>query len=259
MKGRIQLEAVSRDGVAIAPDDPTIVPEHAYPRSSRGRGWLMRRLLLIADVIGLLGAFLLALALFSPTPIVDEVEGRWEAALFVASLPLWVFLARVHGLYDRDEERTDHSTIDDIFGVFQVVSVGTWGFLFVTEISGLPHPTLQRLVVFWAIAVVLVPLLRAIVRMLGRRNAAYVQNVIVVGSGYVARLLASKIRNHPEYGLRIVGFVDRDGGASPNGGGQLDLIGTTADLPELVRAHSVHRVAIAFSTDSHEQTLAVIR
>ncbi|MEX0850367.1 MAG: sugar transferase, partial [Gaiellaceae bacterium] len=158
-----------------------------------------------------------------------------------------------------DEERTDHSTVDDIFGVFQVVSVGTWGFLFVTEISGLPHPTLRRLVVFWAIAVVLVPLLRAIVRMLGRRNAAYVQNVIVVGSGYVARLLASKIRNHPEYGLRIVGFVDRDGGASPSGGGQLDLIGTTADLPELVRAHSVHRVAIAFSTDSHEQTLAVIR
>jgi exopolysaccharide biosynthesis polyprenyl glycosylphosphotransferase len=53
--------------------------------------------------------------------------------------------------------------------------------------------------------------------------------------------------------------VDRDSGASLNGGGEVELLGTTSDLPELVRIHSVHRVAIAFSTDSHEQTLEVIR
>jgi exopolysaccharide biosynthesis polyprenyl glycosylphosphotransferase len=165
----------------------------------------------------------------------------------------------MHGLYDRDEERTDHSTIDDIFGILQVVSIGTWGFVAVTEIVGLPHPNLTRLVVFWGIAIVLVPLLRAIVRVLGRRNAAYVQNVIIVGSGQVAHLLTSKIDSHPEYGLKVVGFVDRDGGASPNGDRPVELLGTTADLPDLVREHEVHRVAIAFSTDSHEQTLAVIR
>jgi len=219
----------------------------------------MRRLLLIADLVGLLTAFLLALALVSPTPVADFVGRRWEVALFVASLPLWVLLARMHGLYDRDEERTDHSTVDDLFGVLQVVSIGTWGFVALTEIIGLPHPNLTRLVVFWAIAILLVPLLRAIVRVLGRRDAAYIQNVIVVGSGQVARLLASKIDNHPEYGLKIVGFVDRDGGAFPNGDRPVELLGTTADLPELVREHDVHRVAIAFSTDSHEQTLAVIR
>ena len=116
----------------------------------------------------------------------------------------------MHGLYDRDEERTDHSTVDDIFGVLQVVSIGTWGFVAVTEIIGLPHPDLTHLVVFWAIAILLVPLLRAIARVMGRRNAAYIQNVIIVGSGQVARLLANKIANHPEYGLKIVGFVDRD-------------------------------------------------
>jgi len=219
----------------------------------------MRRLLLIADLIGLLGAFLLALALVSPGPVADVVDVHWEIALFVASLPLWVLIARMHGLYDRDEERTDHSTIDDIFGVLQMVSVGTWGFVAISEILGLPHPSLARLVVFWAIAILLLPLLRAIARVLGRRNAAYIQNVIIVGSGQVARLLASKIGNHPEYGLRVAGFVDRDGGASSNGDEPLDLLGTTGDLPGLVRTHAVHRVAIAFSTDSHEQTLAVIR
>jgi exopolysaccharide biosynthesis polyprenyl glycosylphosphotransferase len=165
----------------------------------------------------------------------------------------------MHGLYDRDEERTDHSTVDDIFGVLQVVSIGTWGFVAVTEIVGLPHPDLRRLVVFWAIAILFIPLLRALARVLGRRNAAYIQNVIVVGSGLVARLLADKITSHPEYGLNVVGFVDHDRGALSNGDRPVELLGTTADLPDLVREHQVHRVAIAFSTDSHEQTLAVIR
>ncbi len=199
----------------------------------RRRGWLMRRLLLLADLVGLLSAFLLALALVSPNPAVaDVVNTRWEVALFIASLPLWVLLARMHGLYDRDEERTDHSTVDDIFGVLQVVSIGTWGFLALTEIIGLPHPDLTRLVVFWAIAIVLVPLLRAVARVLGRRNAAYIQNVIIVGSGQVARLLATKIGNHPEYGLKSSVSSIATAGLRRNGNQPLDLLGTTADLPE---------------------------
>ena len=173
--------------------------------------------------------------------------------------PLWVFLARAHSLYDRDEERSDHSTVDDIFGVFQVVTIGTWSFLAITHLAGLPHPTLPRLVIFWLTAVMLVPLFRAAIRIVGRRHPAYVQNVIIVGSGDVAQLLDSKIRQHPEYRLKVLGFVDSDGGASSNGTGQLELIGATDDLPALVRAHAAHRVVIASSADSDEQTLEVIR
>ena len=218
----------------------------------------MRRLLLVADVVGLMSAFLLALAVGPATPFADRVNVWWEVALFVASLPLWVFLARAHSLYDRDEERSDHSTVDDIFGVFQVVTIGTWSFLAITHLAGLPHPTVPRLVIFWLTAVGLVPLLRAAIRIVGRRHAAYIQNVIIVGSGDVAQLLDSKIRQHPEYRLNVLGFVD-SGAAASNGAGQLELIGATDDLPELVRAHEAHRVVMAFSGDSDEQTLEVIR
>ena len=219
----------------------------------------MRRLLLVADVIGLMSAFLLALAVGPATPVADQVNVWWEVALFVASLPLWVFLARAYSLYDRDEERSDHSTVDDIFGVFQVVTIGTWSFLAITHLAGLPHPTLPRLVIFWLTAVLLVPLVRAAIRIVGRRHPAYIQNVIIVGSGEVAELLDCKIRQHPEYRLNVVGFVDSGGGVSSNGTGELELIGATNDLPELVRAHSAHRVVVAFSDDSDEQTLEVIR
>jgi exopolysaccharide biosynthesis polyprenyl glycosylphosphotransferase len=254
------LSAVSQDGVAVSAGDSIVHTEYAGSSLRlRRRGWLMRRLLLVADLVGLTTAFLLAMV-FAPTETApDVVARRWEIVLFLLSLPFWTILFRIHGLYDRDEERTDHSTVDDLFGVFQVVSLGTWGFVVVSQLSPLPHPPLTRLVIFWVLAVMLVPLFRAIMRVVGRRHAAYVQNVIIVGSGYVARLLASKISKHPEYGLRVVGFVDRDEGASLNGSGQIELIGTTEDLPRLVQEHAAHRVAIAFSTDSHEQTLEVIR
>jgi exopolysaccharide biosynthesis polyprenyl glycosylphosphotransferase len=244
----IALEALVGDR-AHAPHAPIEMP----------RGWLMRRLLLVADVIGLMSAFLLATAVGPATPAADRVSVWWEIALFVASLPLWVFLARAHSLYDRDEERSDHSTVDDIFGVFQVVTIGTWSFLAITHLAGLPHPTVPRLVIFWLTAVMLVPLLRAATRIVGRRHPAYIQNVIIVGSGDVAQLLDSKIRQHPEYRLKVLGFVDSDGGASSNGTGQLELIGATDDLPALVRAHTAHRVVIASSADSDQQTLDVIR
>jgi exopolysaccharide biosynthesis polyprenyl glycosylphosphotransferase len=220
----------------------------------------MRRLLLAADVIGLVLAYVVALVLVPPASNADHVAPVWELALFVATLPLWVLLARIYGLYDRDEERTDHSTVDDVVGVFQLVTLGTWSFLVFTHVVGLPYPNLARLVLFWLIAVALIPLLRAASRAFGRRQSAYLQNVIIVGSGHVAHQLADKIEKHAEYGLRMVGFVDRDAGAlSGNGSGTSALIGTTDELPRLVREHAVHRVAIASSTDSHNQTLGVIR
>ena len=250
------MSAISQEAVAVTPGDLTVSDiDHA---SAHRRGWLMRRLLLVADLVGLLIAYLVALGLAGSGSAPDRVAPIWEILIFVATLPLWVLLARVYGLYDRDEERTNHSTVDDVVGVFQVVTLGTWTFLVLTRVVGLPHPNLGRLVVFWLLAVALVPVLRAASRAIGRRHPAYVQNVIIVGSGSVAHMLEEKITKHPEYGLRVVGFVDRDSRFVMNNG-TTALLGTTADLPRLVRENSVHRVAIAFSTDSHDQTLDVIR
>ena len=51
-----------------------------------------------------------------------------EFLAFFLSLPLWLALARVYGLYDSDETRTDHSSVDDLFGLFNMLTVGTWVF-----------------------------------------------------------------------------------------------------------------------------------
>jgi exopolysaccharide biosynthesis polyprenyl glycosylphosphotransferase len=228
-------------------------------RAGSRRGWLLRRLLLVADLIGLVVAFAAATLLEAPIRGVDRVGVGWEAVLFLASLPLWVLLFRLHGLYDRDEERTDHSTVDDVVGVFQALTLGSWSFLVLATLLEAPHPPLGRLVVFWLLAVVLVSLLRMAARALARRTRWYTQTVVIVGSGRVARALATKILKHPEYGLEVVGFVDHDEGAVVGGVGPVSLLGSTDDLARLVEEHDVDRVIVAFSTDPHEQTLDLIR
>jgi exopolysaccharide biosynthesis polyprenyl glycosylphosphotransferase len=257
--GEKKLSAVPQDAIAASQGERLVHEiDRAWPRVGRRRGWLMRRLLLAADAVGLVIAYGVALGLAPPGSAVDRVSPIWELVIFMATLPLWILLARVYGLYDRDEERTDHSTVDDVVGVFQVVTLGTWSYLVLTHVAHLPLPNLERLVIFWLLAIVLVPVLRAGSRAIGRRQAAYVQNVIIVGSGYVARLLATKIEKHPEYGLRVVGFVDRDDRVAAFND-KTPLLGTTDDLSRLVQEHGAQRVAIAFSTDSHDQTLRVIR
>ena len=251
------MSAVSHDAAVTAQDDVGLL---GLPlTASRDRGWLMRRLLLAADIVGLVAAYAIAMALAPPVAGVDTIVPAWEVILFAASVPLWVLLFHIHGLYDRDEERADHSTVDDVVGVFQALTLGTWSYLVLANVIDVPHPNLGRLVVFWLIAVALIPLLRAFSRLIGRRQVAYMQNVIIVGSGQVAQLLADKIEKHPEYGFNVVGFVDRDNLASGNGNGKRTLIGTTEDLPHLVDELAVQRVIIAFSTDSHQRTLQVIR
>ena len=252
------MSAVSEDAIAVAQGDRRLHEIDASWAKGGRRGWLMRRLLLLADVIGLVTSYVVAIAVAAPAAPADRVGPGWEIVLFVATIPFWVLLARVYGLYDRDEERTDHSTVDDVVGVVQVVTLGTWSFLVLTHLAGLPYPNLGRLVIFWFLAIVLVPVLRAVSRTIGRRQSAYIQNVIIVGSGYVARLLAEKIEKHSEYGLRVVGFVDRDDRIAATNG-KIPFIGSTDDLPALVRQYGAQRVAIAFSTDSHDQTLQVIR
>ena len=249
------MSVVSPEAVAASAD----YAANRAPTWRSSRGWLMRRLLLLADLVGLFTAFFVADALVPvPTPV-DTIVPQLELVLFVASLPLWVILARLYGLYDRDEERTDHSSVDDFFGVLQVVTIGTWVFLVGTHVTGLAHPTLERLVVFWALAIGFVSLFRVVIRFLGRRQPAYVQNVLIVGSGQVARGLAEKMGKHRSYGLNIVGFVDRDDGAVRNGRLPVELLGKTDQLRQLVHQYRVDRVVIAFSTDSHEETLEVIR
>ncbi|MCP9487169.1 MAG: sugar transferase [Gaiellaceae bacterium MAG52_C11] len=250
-------------GVEGAFDDRTRdLLQRRLSGSVRRRGWLVRRALAAADVIGLASAFVLALWLFGGdegAPVPDRIDPQIEALLFFATLPVWVVMAKLYGLYDHDEERTGHSTVDEIGGVFHMVTVVTWLVFGAAWLVSFAEPQLDKLLAFWSLAVLLMCLLRVGARASCRRHASYRQNVIIVGAGDVGQTIARKLVNHPEYGISLLGFVDNEPKERRDGLGDLTLLGGTERLRALVELLDVDRVIFAFSNESEADTVELVR
>lgn len=218
------------------------------------RGWLVRRLLLLADIAGLTAAF----------GIGELISGPGQhlylgILVFLLTLPMWVVLAKLYSLYDHDEERTDHGTFDDMPGIFHLVTTGAWLSFMGSWAFGLAIH-LSKLIIFWLLAILLVTLGRCIARSLARKTVAYVQNTLIIGAGEVGQLVAHKVLKHREYGLNIVGFVDSFPPSERRPEvNHIPVVGAVDDVHALVRLFDIERVIVAFSNSSHEETLALIR
>jgi exopolysaccharide biosynthesis polyprenyl glycosylphosphotransferase len=250
------------DEVTAAVDDRTldILDRRRRTATVHRRGWLVRRMLLLADVVGLLAAFLFAEWTFGMGSVAaDHVDRRAEFLIFALSLPAWIVVSKLYGLYDHDEERTDHSTADEVVGVFHMVTVGAWLFFSFAYLTRVAHPNLPKLLLFWALAIALVSVGRASARAYCRRRINYLQNTIIVGAGNVGQLVGRKVLKHPEYGINLVGFVDAQPRERREDLEHLTLLGPPERLPALVRVFDIERVIIAFSNEPHEQTLDLIR
>jgi exopolysaccharide biosynthesis polyprenyl glycosylphosphotransferase len=224
------------------------------------RGWLVHRMLLLADVVGLAAAFLLVEFLSGiHAPVIGHVEWQAEFLIFTLSLPGWIVVTKLYGLYDRDEERTDHSTTDDVVGVFHMVTVCTWFFFAFAYLTKVAHPDAPKLLLFWALAIGFVSVGRATARAYCRRQINYLQNAIIIGAGDVGQLVARKLLKHPEYGINLVGFLDANPKERREDMENLTLLGAPERLPAVVRLLDIERVIVAFSGDSHEETLDLIR
>jgi exopolysaccharide biosynthesis polyprenyl glycosylphosphotransferase len=220
---------------------------------------MVRRALMAADLVGILIAFILSSAVFSFGNADTRVSPSFEIILLVASLPIWLLLFKLNGLYDRDEERADNSTADDLFGVIQVVTLGIWAVEVLSVVTGLATPELERLLLFWALSVMLVTCSRAIARSACRRHPNYLQRVVVVGEGDIGQLVARKIKQHPEYGFELLGFVDGDPKSRRLDASAVETLGGLDQLDSIVERLDVDRVIVAFSREPDASTMEVIR
>jgi exopolysaccharide biosynthesis polyprenyl glycosylphosphotransferase len=226
----------------------------------RRRGWLVRRLLVVADVAALMAAYIaVEIAFGAGAGANDTAKGATEYLLLLATLPGWIVIAKLYRLYDQDEERTYHPTTDDFAGVFHLVTVGVWLIFAGTWATQVAHPSLPKTIAFWATAVVLLTFARSCARAWCRSRITYLQNTVIVGAGDIGQRVARKLLRHPEYGINLIGFVDAQPRPRQDGLEHVAYLGTPESLPELVRVFDVERVVVAFSNDSAESTLELIR
>jgi len=248
-------------GLRTALDERTldILDQRASSRFKR-RGWLVRRALMYADLLGLTLAFALSETLYAPAAgQVNRLGVNGEYVVFLASIPFWLVAAKLYGLYDRDESRANHTTADDVVGVFHLVTIVSWLLVAGAYLTGVANPAFTKVLTFWLVAVPLVTFLRVGARSICRTRISYVQNTVIVGAGDVGQLVARKILQHPEYGINLVGFVDDRPKEPVPGLERLTLLGSSAQLPEILRELDVERVIVAFSNDSFEHVVELVR
>ena len=224
------------------------------------RGYMLRRLLVVADVAALAVAFLLV-ELYGGFDGGPERSLLLDFTLLAVSAPVWVILARAHNLYHVDTRRADHRTADEVAPVLQLTTLWSWSVLLIASATGLRNFSLPALVLFWGLTFVLLLALRAVIRAWARRQPWYLQNALVVGTNAESTSIAARILRHPEYGINLVACIELlgDGVASDAGVedaepvqtlGHIPLIRGDLDLAKLVDELDVDRVLLASSVGS---------
>jgi exopolysaccharide biosynthesis polyprenyl glycosylphosphotransferase len=80
---------------------------------------------------------------------------------------------------------------------------------------------------------------------------------LIVGAGKVGRLTASRLRDHPEIGLKPVGFLDEEPLFTSEEIG-LPVFGGSRDLEQIIQEHGIEHVVVTFSTASEEVLLRLV-
>ena len=167
--------------------------------AGRTRRSTVRWALVLADLLGLTTAAAVAYLL---------THGGIGFDPLLLALPAWGVLAGFYGLYKRDRVGADNATLDEVWPIFNCVTVASFAVFAVVQAFGPSRLHGGRVVAFWALASVAIPAYRSIARTLLRRQLALKQRAVVVGAGLVGQEIARKVLRQPSYGLDLVGFVD---------------------------------------------------
>src|SRR5215210_3946698 len=212
--------------------------------------------LLAADAAGLVGALMLVALLSGDTIAADRARLAPASLLFVVAC---LTGARIYGLHRGELVRHGHSTVDEIGAVVALVAAGEWVFTVGLAFFGLPSLKTSTLLLLWALAVSFVLALRAATRSQYRQHPSVLENTLIVGAGDVGQLVARKLLHHPEYGLRLIGFVDDRPKDQRPDLDNLTLLGGIQELDALVETREIQRVIVAFSNEPEARSVEVLR
>jgi exopolysaccharide biosynthesis polyprenyl glycosylphosphotransferase len=207
----------------------------------------------IADSAMLLLAAIVALA--AARGHVTAGDYAWGAAY--ALLTLVILEGR--GFYGF---RIHDTLLDTVARIFAATSIAAMTLTFVralvTDDAALTQQTLR----LWAFALVFLGAGRVGIgldrrRALRRGEIGF--NTLIVGAGAVGHLIAQRLRERPELGLRPVGFLDKDPLIHEEGEDSLPVLGASWDLEKVIQERGVQQVIVTFSTAPHAVLLGLIR
>jgi len=253
-----EAQVASLDASLQSRPRPQATPPRAGMVVARGYGrrdWFLRRLLAVTDAVCLAVAMAVAMAL------VGGARGHsWDEYMLYGSitLPAWVVLFNMYGLYDRDAKRLSHSTLDDLPSLFQGLLLGClllWCWFVVVAPAKL---VFTAILAFGSLAMVLVLAGRVLVRACFRRLISP-ERVLLIGTGQASGALIEKMRAKASLRLEPIGMVScREYAGNVLALPRLGCL-EEVDLPSLMVEHRVGRVVVADAEVEGERLLGVLR
>jgi exopolysaccharide biosynthesis polyprenyl glycosylphosphotransferase len=219
------------------------------------RDWVLRRLLAANDIACLALALVVAMAISGGT------HGHsWGQYLLygAVTLPVWVIVLKMYGLYDRDAKRLSHSTLDDLPSLFHALLLGClllWCWFVVVAPAKLMF---TAILAFGGLAMVLVLAGRVLTRA-GFVRLVSPERVLLIGTGQASGALIEKMRALASLRLEPIGILScYDDAEHPVALPRLGAL-DDVDLSSLMVEHRVGRVVVADGEIDGERLLGVLR
>ena len=220
-------------------------------------------LFLATDLAATFAALVAAYWLRFEAEIIPVTKGVPAASAYLRLFPfiavLWPLVYYFHGLY---QVRRNRSGVEEGLAVLVATALATLLLIGIATFSRGFDYSRAVLVLFFVSDVLFVFAGRTAIRRYleeAWRHGYGVRRVLVVGAGRLGRAVVDKLAEHPESGLRSVGFVDDDAeklGASYRG---VPILGATADAARIVEEKRVDAVFLALPLQAHRAMLAVLK
>ncbi len=193
---------------------------------------------------------------------VDEAFFVPYSSFLGISLVMTVLLLGIYklgGVYDIPRGA---SWFDEVYRVLTGTATGIVLTVFVIVFFFRPF-LYSRLIFFYAGVLITVFLALArvgkrLVRNHLRNKGLGVDRVLIVGAGEVGRTVMRNIVAHPALGYHIVGFVDDDPDKGSSDIGRFQALGSTTNIPRLVKEMAIDEVIITLPWMYHRKIVSIV-
>ncbi len=178
----------------------------------------------------------------------------WDSFFFV----LVICGFGLRGLY---RPRIRPNLLDEVRAIVSATAIATMGVISVrVALTDDIHLAAQT-ALLWLVSVCCLAAGRAAlfhIRTRAIRHGAG-KTTLIVGAGRIGNLVARRLMQRPEFGLRPVGFLDNDPLEIEDARAQLPVLGASWNLEDVIAQRNVQHVIFTFSTAPHNVLLQMVR
>jgi lipopolysaccharide/colanic/teichoic acid biosynthesis glycosyltransferase len=195
-----------------------------------GRGYILRRLLMGADLLALVCAGAITQG---TVMLAGRTSESTDVILFALLLPAWIGISSLLRLYHLTERFFDSSWVDEFAPT--VLAATLWNWIFLLARAAFESGPVQVLpsITIWLAMIVTIPAFRSAARLFARHRSWYRQRVAIVGLGPDVNRVGRRIRRHPEYGLDVVRTMEIDPDRETDTAQEADPLGGPLDADSL--------------------------